>query len=300
MALPSNIFSGGSGRGEVAALYVPVALPSNIFSGGSGRGEVASLFSSLQPTYLLLALRVMLEGPYNSGTGLMTDALRSASLVPSAEPYSALGYLHTGGGGGETVPANVLALASNNAIVDWVAVELRDATTPSTVLATRSALLQRDGDIVSMDGVSPVTFSQAPGTYQVALRHRNHLGVMTANATALGLSTTPLDFSLASTSTFGTNARKSITGTFPTQALWAGDVTFNNQLKYAGSANDRDPILTAIGGTVPTNTVSGQYRQEDINMNGQVKYAGSANDRDILLQNIGGSVPTATRNAQLP
>ena len=35
-------------------------------------------------------------------------------------------------------------------------------------------------------------------------------------------------------------------------------------------------------------------------MNGQVKYAGSANDRDILLQNIGGSVPTAVRNAQLP
>ncbi|MBK6755573.1 MAG: hypothetical protein IPG69_18775 [Flavobacteriales bacterium] len=51
---------------------------------------------------------------------------------------------------------------------------------------------------------------------------------------------------------------------------------------------------------MPTNTLSGQYRREDINMNGQVKYAGSANDRDILLQNIGGSVPTATRNAQLP
>ncbi|MBK7270985.1 MAG: hypothetical protein IPI07_16240, partial [Flavobacteriales bacterium] len=61
-----------------------------------------------------------------------------------------------------------------------------------------------------------------------------------------------------------------------------------------------DALLTAIGGTVPTNTVSGQYRQEDINLNGQVKYAGSANDRDILLQNIGGSVPTAVRNAQLP
>ncbi len=71
-------------------------------------------------------------------------------------------------------------------------------------------------------------------------------------------------------------------------------------MKYAGGGNDRDLILVAIGGTVPTNTLSLVYSQEDITMNGVVKYAGSANDRDILLQNIGGSVPTATRNAQLP
>ncbi|MBK7084179.1 MAG: hypothetical protein IPH53_05740 [Flavobacteriales bacterium] len=294
--IASDIFSGGDGRGDVAALHAPT-VASNIFSGGNGRGEVTSNFSpSLQ---VLLSLRGMLEGPYSASTGLMSDALRSASLIPGTEPYSALGYAASSGGG-EAVGAATLTTTGNNAIVDWVVVELHDNTNPASIVASRAALIQRDGDVVSTNGISPVIFTQAPGTYRVALRHRNHLGAMTLNGVALSNTTTSVDLSLAGTSTFGTQARKSITGTFPTQALWAGDVTFNNQLKYAGSNNDRDPILTAIGGTVPTNTLSGQYRQEDINMNGQVKYAGSANDRDILLQNIGGSVPTAVRNAQLP
>jgi len=31
-----------------------------------------------------------------------------------------------------------------------------------------------------------------------------------------------------------------------------------------------------------------------------VKYTGAANDRDIILSNIGGTVPTATRQEQMP
>ncbi|MBK7383621.1 MAG: hypothetical protein IPI81_09835 [Flavobacteriales bacterium] len=74
----------------------------------------------------------------------------------------------------------------------------------------------------------------------------------------------------------------------------------NNELKYTGSFNDRDPILLAIGGSIPTAVLSGQYRKEDVNMDGEVKYIGAGNDRDPILQNIGGSVPTNTRVGQLP
>ena len=70
-------------------------------------------------------------------------------------------------------------------------------------------------------------------------------------------------------------------------------------MKYTGSNNDRDVILTAIGGTVPTATVAG-YRLEDVNMDGTTKYAGGSNDRDLILQVIGGTVPTATKVEQLP
>jgi hypothetical protein len=70
-------------------------------------------------------------------------------------------------------------------------------------------------------------------------------------------------------------------------------------LKYSGSNNDRDPILQAIGGTVPTATSTG-YQLADVNMDGLVKYSGSLNDRDPILGNIGGSVPTNTRLEQLP
>ena len=229
----------------------------------------------------------------------MSDALRAAGIVPVSEPYTALGYAQVGGGGAESIAPSVLATTGNNAIVDWVVVELRDATTPTTVLATRSALLQRDGDIVATDGVSPLIFNNAPSTYHVALRHRNHLGVMTGNATALGLSTTPLDLSLASTATYGTSARKSISGAFPAEVLWAGDVTFNGQVKYTGSGNDRDPILTTVGSTTPNNTVS-LYSTRDVNMNGQVKYTGSGNDRDPILVNVGSTTPNNVRTQQLP
>jgi hypothetical protein len=296
---PANIFTGGNGRGDVASLITPTPIASNIFAGGNGRGDVASLINTEQPTFLLLALRGMLEGPYSSATGQMSDALRTAGIVPTSEPYTALGYAQVGGGGAETITPAVLATTGNNAIVDWVVVELRNAVAPGTVLATRSALIQRDGDIVATDGVSPLTFNNAPGTYHVALRHRNHLGVMTGNATALGLSTTPVDLSLASTATFGTDARKSVTGAFPAQVLWVGDVNFDDEIKYVGQDNDRDPILQAIGGVVPTNTTTG-YLPADVNMDGTVKYSGENNDRDPILQTIGGVVPTNTRVGQLP
>lgn len=83
------------------------------------------------------------------------------------------------------------------------------------------------------------------------------------------------------------------------RALWCGDVAHDGSVKYTGTANDRDPVLVAIGGTVPTLTIAG-YRSEDVGMDGTVKYTGANNDRDPILVNIGGTVPTAVRYAQLP
>ena len=157
-------------------------------------------------------------------------------------------------------------------------------------------MLQRDGDVVDLDGVSPVSLNSAPGSYYIALRHRNHLGVMTASAMPLSYTPTTVDFTLSGTATYGTDARKS---SFGVMLMWAGDVSFDTRIAYTGAGNDRDPILTAIGGTIPTNTILG-YRREDLNMDGVVKYTGSNNDRDIILQNIGGSIPTNVRFAQFP
>ena len=241
------------------------------------------------------SVQVFLEGPYNAGAGSMNDDLRTAGLVPTVEPYSGIGYTHVGGGGETTTPG-VLAVTGNNAVVDWVVLELRATGDPSTVVASRSALLQRDGDVVDTDGTSAVLFQVPAGSYHVAVRHRNHLGCMTAGAVALSASSTTIDLRSAATSTFGTQARKTVGSV---QALWAGDVRFNADIKYTGSDNDRDPILQRIGGVVPTNVVSG-YHPEDVDLDGNVKYTGSDNDRDPILQNIGGVVPTATRQEQLP
>ncbi len=245
-----------------------------------------------------LAARVFLDGPYDASTGLMGDPLRSLGGFPMIEPYTALGYAHAGGGD-EFIQPDVLTVTGNDAIVDWVVLELRDAIDPALVSATRSALLQRDGDIVDVDGSSPVHFNAAPAMYNVAVLHRNHLGAMTLDPVILDATPTPVDLTNAATSTYGTEARKSVWGAFPVKALWAGDVNFNGVVKYTGADNDRDPVLVDIGGISPTQIATG-YLPTDVNMNGVVQYIGAANDRDIILQSVGGTSPTGTRTEQLP
>ncbi|MCB9170745.1 MAG: hypothetical protein H6597_03580 [Flavobacteriales bacterium] len=240
--------------------------------------------------------KVWLEGPYDPNTQLMQDSLRSHGLIPVTEPYTALGFAQAGGGGGEIVSSAVFDVTGPNAIVDWVLVELRDAGTPSTIVASRCALLQRDGDVVGQDGTSSVVLNAPPGNYYLAVRHRNHLGVMTASPVSLGAAATSVDLRIAGTAAWGTEARKAIG---PARAMWAGNTFGDGLVKYAGSDNDRDPILQVIGGNTPTAVVLGYYR-EDVNLSGVVKYAGAQNDRDPILVNIGGTVPTATRVEQLP
>ncbi|MCC6402351.1 MAG: SBBP repeat-containing protein [Flavobacteriales bacterium] len=242
----------------------------------------------------LLALKVLLEGPYDIGTGLMADPLRALGHLPLQEPYTAMG--HTPSGALTTTPG-VLAVTGPDAIVDWVLVELRDPVLPATVVDARSALLQRDGDVVDVDGTSPVLFcDQDDVPYKLAVRHRNHLGVMTAADHVLSGTPLSIDLGLGTTAVFGTDARHAVGGA---ELLWQGNVRYDGVVKYTGTNNDRDPILVRIGGFVPTAILNG-YWPEDVNMDGTVKYAGAGNDRDRVLLTIGGSVPTATRAQQLP
>ncbi len=57
--------------------------------------------------------------------------------------------------------------------------------------------------------------------------------------------------------------------------------------------------MTEDRGGVPTNTVHG-YHAEDVNLDSEVKYTGAANDRDVVLSTVGGSVPTNSVVQQLP
>ncbi|MEO8068109.1 MAG: PQQ-dependent sugar dehydrogenase [Flavobacteriales bacterium] len=247
------------------------------------------------PRWATLNLRVMLQGPYDQATGLMKDGLRASGLVPLTEPYSALGFQRAGASG-ESFAPSVLAVTGNNAIVDWVLVELRSATSPGVILRTIAGLLQRDGDIVDVDGVSLLECAVDLPTYYVAVRHRNHFGAMTAQPVAFGSSPVVLDMALASQLCYGTDARSNTAGVL---LLWAGNTILDPDLKYIGTMNDRDPILSAIGGSVPTAVVQG-YSMKDTNLDGLTKYTGNSNDRDIILSNIGGTVPTTVRHQQLP
>ncbi len=295
-----SLVSAGGGSGAVPGGTMSWSIGESVIGAGNvPGGRITQGYQQPIKVRVRLNIAAVLEGPYNNSTGLMADGVRAAGLVPLVEPYTALGYTHVGGGAEVVSSPAILNVTGSNAIVDWVVVELRNAASPATRVETRCALLQRDGDVVALDGFSPVSFNASPANYMVALRHRNHLGVMSLNPIAVSANTPALNFASAGTATYGTSARKSVTGTFPAQALWAGDVTFNGQVKYTGSGNDRDPILTTVGSTTPNNTVS-IYSTRDVNLNGQVKYTGSANDRDPILVNVGSTTPNNVRTQQLP
>jgi len=239
--------------------------------------------------------KVFLEGPYVEGTGIMHDALRSAGVIPATEPFTQAGFQHAGGGGGETIAPGVLEVTGPNAIVDWVLVELRSALDPTQIVATRSALLRRSGVIVAANG-GELRFPVTAGQYFVAVRHRNHLGCMTGQPVTLGAATAVVDLTDPATPAWGVEARKQQGGAM---MLWSGNAHRDNKVMYTGASNDRDPILSRVGGVVPTASVTG-YHNEDVNLDGEVRYTGAFNDRDPILINIGGVVPTQTRTEQLP
>ena len=115
----------------------------------------------------------------------MSDRQRLLNVLPMEEPFTAQGYNHIGGGG-ETLNPTLLEIQGNNAIVDWVLLELRSKSNPQTVLVSKSLLLQRDGDLMAATGEFPVPiFGFEANDYFIAIRHRNHLSVMTANAIPL-------------------------------------------------------------------------------------------------------------------
>ncbi len=119
---------------------------------------------------LELSFRLFLEGPYNQTTGLMRDDLRTKSILPVANPWML----------SPDIPAAVLGVSGPNAVVDWVKIELRSADDLSNILYTASGLVQRDGDLVAFDGVSPVTMEDnLPGAAYVAVFHKSHLPAMT-------------------------------------------------------------------------------------------------------------------------
>jgi hypothetical protein len=255
-------------------------------------GIIAALPSNcivkVSPKALLQGAGSMTNAPYTANvSGLMRDNLRSLNLIPTNEPYTALGFT-TPAIPSNTVSPTVLSVTGTNAIIDWVLVELRDAITPATVLARKAALIQADGDVVDTDGVSPVSFGVTNGNYKIAVLHRNHLGVMTAGNLALTSTTTLVDFTSVSTLVNGTNAQATISGK---NYLWAGNANVNTTVIAQGALSDRSTVtstvISASGNTNGVNTyiVSG-YKNTDVNMDGKTIAQGLNADNSYILNLI--------------
>jgi hypothetical protein len=155
-------------------------------------------------------LNAFLEGA-SDGAGAMTTILPTFTIAygstdpfPLTQPYSVAPWGYPGSENVTVVPADV---------VDWVYIELRQASDPSladasTIFGKRAAFLKSDGKIVDMDGISPVKFYNAPLTpgnsVYAVVKHRNHLAAM-SNTGALknGTGIYEYDFTDLESKTYG-------------------------------------------------------------------------------------------------
>ena len=253
--------------------------------------NIGALAVGNRPVYipLLVSPKVFLQGP-TFASGLMADGLRAAGVIPTTEPYTGLSnYTHSGSGGAETIPSSILVAQApvNNSIVDWVFLQLHDGTT-GTVLATRAALIERDGDIVDVDGTNTktnfVNFAGfTGGNYYVSVRHRNHLGARTAATLALSrTSTTTYDFTTATTQAFPGSVSNAPLATITTGVfgLWGGDANGNGVTRKTGGStvNDFSVFSTYLGAS---SIISNVYRREDFNMDGTVRKTGGSTVNDF-------------------
>ncbi len=259
----------------------------------------------------LLKGKVLLQGAYDATGSKMSDNLRVAGLLPLTDPYRQSPYntafAEVNDVLTETVDPPVFAdqPSQDNNIVDWVFLELRNTTSGNNILQTRSALVQRDGDIVDVDGKSPVTFNNVdPGNYTIAVRHRNHLGLSTDPASFTPLlsekqSTAPLvDFTNSAFLYQGATAHGVATdGKF---VLWGGNANMNGVVNFTGINNDKQYIynttLDANSGNIQTNI----YSSSDLNMDGKVSFNGLGNDKNFLYNNVLESNTGANKIQSLP
>jgi hypothetical protein len=241
-------------------------------------------------TGVTVSLKLLLSGALEPN-GLMRDGIRANGLLPTTEPYSALAnFKHHGDGGGETVTSpTVFQVTGNDAIVDWVVVELRGANSLAEPVSSHAALLQRDGDVVGTDGVSPVHFgSMVPGLYHVSVKHRNHLGVMTAKSLLLSNSPVLVDFTDPSLQLYGTNACKTSGGK---RSLWLGDGNRDKKVIHQGPSNDIFSLFSVVQ-SAPNNVQSSgnymlkAYALADFNMDGFAVFYGPNNDRAYTFQQV--------------
>lgn len=290
-------FFNGTDWGPVSTLN-NVVIPSD----GSHPNPVNSCDTTSETTS---SIKVFLGGAYNTATGKMNALL----TLPTTEPYTALGYNYVNYAGGTTVSQTDLnGDGADTKIVDYVVVEIRDGANNTVVVASKPALLRANGEVMSLDNHTPIlnTFGSNQGSYYIAIKHRNHLGVMTQNPYNISTNNVVvLDMTLPSLALYdktgdAVTPTKIVNGV---RVMWPGDTNglLNGScgiVKYTGINNDRDSILTRLNG-LASSTLNGYFR-EDVNMNGSVKYSGSNNDRDIILSVVGPTNPNSSAPSQLP
>lgn len=208
------------------------------------------------PADLKLAAKLFLQGPYSVAGDTMSTALCNSNFIPKSSPYAEDRRTV------DAVPA---------AVTDWLLLQLRSSAT-GAVVAARSVLLRKDGRVVDDDGITEeviIPSLEGEKEYYVVARHRNHLGVMSAEVQALNRTTaTDYDFTTGADKYYGGDGKQLEVGCY---GLYCGDANGNSWV----NATDYSFVFGKIG--------FNGYSGSDVNLNGWV----NATDYNYIYGNIG-------------
>jgi len=214
---------------------------------------------------LVVDISAFLEGPFN-GTDMNSDL--NPAYIPLSQPYNTPPWSYSGSESVGSIP--------NGDVVDWVLVELRDAAdaasaTPATTVEQQAAFILNTGEIVGLDGVSDLQFNSTINqNLFVVLWHRNHLGVMSANALTPSGGVYSYNFTTGESQAYGGVTGHKEIGT----GIWGliagdgnadGEITLSDKSSWSGEAGKTGYLMT------------------DYSMNGQVN---NQDKNDILLNNL--------------
>jgi len=265
----------GSSGEQISNSSIIIDQTSGEFVSSTINNTEITLTQGFQQTSQLFYISpvALLQGAtIGTSDGLMHDDLRIANYIPTISPNNI--YVRESN--------NAFTVSGDDAIVDWVTIKLRNSN--NKIVSEKFALIQRDGDVVSADGTSPIQLTPQNKDYKVEINHRNHLGVMTESL--INLDTTPLlDFTDSSTLILGSYARAQLAS--GSMALWAGDTNNTNQIRFSGANNSvnpiRDHVLNDSGNFFNLTTYqSTGYLDIDVDMNGIGRFSGSGADSNII------------------
>jgi hypothetical protein len=207
--------------------------------------------------------KVWLEGAYNASNNYMRPTLRNANLVPKTQPYNVAPFNY---GGAESVPA-VRNLPPN--VVDWVIIEARNST-DTALIARCAAFVRADGVLLNEWGNDNIHIPNlTSGNYFIAIKHRNHLPILSNNPIALPNATA---FDFADAANIEGGATQAVAVASGVYAMPAGDATIKGTITFA----DYNAYKQYLG----TNNV---YNNADLNLDGNI----NATDFNLYRQNAG-------------
>ncbi len=238
-------------RGRTYAFFV-IARDS---VGNTEWQDTAEAFTMILPPALQAQIAAYLQGPYQTTTGTMHTLLNQQQYLPLTDPYG----------------TNTTIASITTAVVDWVLVELRAADDSSSVVARKPALLRSDGTLLDTNQQAALQFlSVAPGDYYVAIRHRNHIAIMSTTPVTFAENVTvQLSFTASSTAAFQVTQTPLVNLAVGVYGIPGGDVHPDGII----NAWDRVAVRSAAGST--------GYLPEDATMDGVVDAA----DRALVRNN---------------